>query len=67
MVGNMAIVEGCIAEEFKVKEIAYFTIVYFADHHNVNAPTMRYIMWIKTFLVVTFKIFNGRARLLVPP
>jgi hypothetical protein len=42
MVGNKARVEGCIAEEFKLKEIAYFTSVYFAEHHNVNAPTMRY-------------------------
>jgi hypothetical protein len=42
MVGDKARVEGCIAEEFKYKEIAYFTNVYFAEEHNVNAPTMRY-------------------------
>jgi hypothetical protein len=42
MVHNKAKVEGCIAEEFKLKEIAYFSSVYFAEHHNVNAPTMRY-------------------------
>ena len=42
MVGNKARVEGCIAEEFKFKEIAYFTSVYFTEEHNVNAPTMRY-------------------------
>jgi hypothetical protein len=42
MVGNNTRVEGCIAEEFKVKEIAYFISVYFAEHHNVNAPTIRY-------------------------
>jgi hypothetical protein len=42
MVCNKANVEGCIAEEFKLKEIAYFTCVYFTEHHNVNAPTMRY-------------------------
>jgi hypothetical protein len=42
MVPNKARVEGCIAEEFKLKEIAYFTSVYFTEHHNVNAPTMRY-------------------------
>jgi hypothetical protein len=29
MVGNKAIVEWCITEEFKYKEIAYFTSVYF--------------------------------------
>jgi hypothetical protein len=42
MVCNKARVEGCIAEEFKLKEISYFTSVYFIEHHNVNAPTMRY-------------------------
>jgi hypothetical protein len=42
MVHNKARVECCIAEEFKLKEIAYFTSVYFTEHHNVNAPTMRY-------------------------
>jgi hypothetical protein len=42
MVGNKARVEGYIAKEFKVKEIAYFTSVYFAEHHNVNTPTMWY-------------------------
>jgi hypothetical protein len=42
MVGNKTRVEGRIVEEFKVKEIAYFTSVYFAEHHNVNAPTIRY-------------------------
>jgi hypothetical protein len=42
MVDNKARVEGCIAEEFKLKEIAYFTSVYFVEHHNVNTPTMRY-------------------------
>jgi hypothetical protein len=42
MLGNKAGVEGCITEEFKVKEIAYFTSVYFAEHHNVNAPTLWY-------------------------
>jgi hypothetical protein len=42
MVHNKAKVEGCIAEEFKLKGIAYFSSVYFAEHHNVNAPTLRY-------------------------
>jgi hypothetical protein len=42
MVCNKAMVEGCIAEEFKLKEIAYFSSVYFAKHHNVNAPTFQY-------------------------
>jgi hypothetical protein len=42
MVPNKARVEGCIAKEFKLKEIMYFTSVYFTEHHNVNTPTMRY-------------------------
>jgi hypothetical protein len=42
MVRNKVRVEGCITEEFKLKEIVYFTSVYFVEHHNVNAPTMRY-------------------------
>jgi hypothetical protein len=37
MVHNKAKVEGYIAEEFKLKEIAYFV-----EHHNVNASTMWY-------------------------
>ncbi|WVZ64584.1 hypothetical protein U9M48_014079 [Paspalum notatum var. saurae] len=42
MVGNKVRVEGCIAEAFILKEISYFSSVYFAEKHNVNAPTMRY-------------------------
>jgi hypothetical protein len=42
MVGNRARVEGCIAEAFTLKEVAYFSSYYFAEEHNVNAPTMRY-------------------------
>jgi hypothetical protein len=42
MVDNKARVEGYIAEEFKYKEIAYFTSVYFIEEHNVNAPMMQY-------------------------
>jgi hypothetical protein len=42
MVHNKAKVEGCIAEELKLKGIAYFTNVYFTKHHNVNIPTMSY-------------------------
>jgi hypothetical protein len=42
MVRNKAKVEGCITEEFKLKEITYFSSVYFAEHHNVSAPTFRY-------------------------
>jgi hypothetical protein len=42
MVCNKAKIECCITEEFKLKEIAYFSSVYFVEHHNVNAPTLRY-------------------------
>jgi hypothetical protein len=42
MVHNKVNVEGLT--EFKLKETSYFTNVYFIEHHNVNAPTMRYIV-----------------------
>jgi hypothetical protein len=42
MIGNKARVEGCITEAFSLKEITYFSSVYFIEEHNVNAPTMRY-------------------------
>jgi hypothetical protein len=42
MAHNKAKVEVCITEEFKLKEIAYFINVYFVEHHNVNAPNIRY-------------------------
>jgi hypothetical protein len=44
MVHNKARVEGCITEKFKLKEITYFTSVYFVEHDNVNASTMQYLM-----------------------
>jgi hypothetical protein len=42
MVGNKARVEGCITESFLLKEITYFSSVYFAEGHNVNALTLLY-------------------------
>jgi hypothetical protein len=42
MVGNRVRVKGCIAKTFILKEVAYFSSVYFAEEHNVNAPMMRY-------------------------
>jgi hypothetical protein len=42
IVGNRARVEGCIAEAFTLKEVAYFSSVYIVGEHNVNAPMMRY-------------------------
>jgi hypothetical protein len=38
MVDNRTRVEGCIAKAFMLKEVAYFSSVYFAEEHNVNAP-----------------------------
>jgi hypothetical protein len=40
MVHNKARVEGSIAESFLLKEITYFSSVYFAEEHNVNALTL---------------------------
>jgi hypothetical protein len=42
MVGNKARVEGCIAKQFKLKEVAHFTSCYFAEKHNVFAQKKRY-------------------------
>jgi hypothetical protein len=42
MVDNRAKVEGCITETFTLKEVAYFSSVYFTEKHNVNAPMMWY-------------------------
>jgi hypothetical protein len=42
MVGNKRWVEGCIAKEFKYKEIASFTGLYFIEEKNVNALALRY-------------------------
>jgi hypothetical protein len=37
MIGNKATVEGSIAELFLLKEITYFSSIYFVQEHNVNA------------------------------
>jgi hypothetical protein len=58
MVGNKARVEGCIAEAFVLKEISYFSSVYFAEEHNVNAPTMRYNVDKEPF-VADLQIFHS--------
>jgi hypothetical protein len=42
MVDNGARVEGCIDEAFILKEVAYFSSVYFTDEHNDNTSMMRY-------------------------
>jgi hypothetical protein len=40
MVCNKARVESCIVESFLLKEITYFSSVYFAKEHNVNVVTL---------------------------
>jgi hypothetical protein len=42
IVDNKARVEGSIAELFLLNDITYFSSVYFAEEHNVNALTLRY-------------------------
>jgi hypothetical protein len=42
IVGNRAMVEECIVEVFMLKEVEYFSSVYFAEEHNVNAPMIWY-------------------------
>jgi hypothetical protein len=61
MVGNNRQVEGCIAEEFKYKEIASFMGLYFAEEHNANAPGLWYHVDEPT--ISDLKFFNGGAKL----
>jgi hypothetical protein len=42
MVGNRARVEGCITEAFILKEVEYFSSIYFVEEHNIIAPMMQY-------------------------
>jgi hypothetical protein len=42
MVHNKAKIKGCITKKIKLKEITYFSSVYFTEHHNVNGLTLRY-------------------------
>jgi hypothetical protein len=42
MVDNKARVEDSITESFLLKEITYFSSVYFVEEHNVNALILRY-------------------------
>jgi hypothetical protein len=64
MVRNKARVEGCIAEAFLLKEVSYFTSVYFAEEHNVYATTMRYNVDEEP-PVSDLNISNGEAQVLV--
>jgi hypothetical protein len=62
MIGNKARVEGSIAESFLLKEITYFSSIYFAEEHNVNALTLRYNVDEEPPLR-DLKNFNGEAQL----
>jgi hypothetical protein len=42
MVGNRATIERCITKALMLKEVGYFSSVYFIEEHNIIAPTMRY-------------------------
>jgi hypothetical protein len=62
MVSNKARVEGSIAELFLLKEITYFSSVYFL--RNTMSMLLPYdTMSMKNLLSVTLKIFNGEAQL----
>jgi hypothetical protein len=53
MVHNKSKVEGCITEEFKLKEIMYFSSMYFAEHHNGREYHTR-----TSFLFIFLLFFN---------
>jgi hypothetical protein len=42
MIGNRAKVKGSITKAFIIKDIAYFSSIYFTDGYNINAPMMWY-------------------------
>jgi hypothetical protein len=42
MVDNSARVEGCVTEALTLKEVEYFSSIYFTEEHNVNAPMIQY-------------------------
>jgi hypothetical protein len=65
MVGNRARVEGCIIEAFTLKEVAYFTSVYFTEEHNINMLQQCGTMWMKNLLVATYPFLHRGAQLLV--
>jgi hypothetical protein len=64
MVGHRARVEGSITEAFTLKEVAYFSSVYFTKEHNTNAPTVRYNVDEEP-PCSDLSIFASRAQLLV--
>jgi hypothetical protein len=64
MVGNKRRVERCIAKEFKYKEIASFTSMYFIEEHNVNAPALRY--HVDEPAISDLEIFQWRGKTVGP-
>jgi hypothetical protein len=64
MIGNRARVEGCIAEAFILNEVTYFSSVYFAEEHNINALTMWYNIDEKP-PVATYPFLHRGAQMLV--
>jgi hypothetical protein len=42
MIDNKARVKCCITKAFSLKEISYFSNVYFVQEHNINTLTMWY-------------------------
>jgi hypothetical protein len=64
MVANKRRVEGCIAEEFKYKEIASFTVLYFAEERNVDAPTLQY--HVDEPPISDLEIFQWRSKTIGP-
>jgi hypothetical protein len=42
MVGTKVRVEDCITKSFLLKEITYFSSIYFTEEHNINALALRY-------------------------
>jgi hypothetical protein len=47
-----------------LKEVAYFSSVYFIEENNINAPMMRYNM-LKNHLIATYSFLHQGAQLLV--
>jgi hypothetical protein len=62
MVGNKRRVEGCIAEEFKYKEIASLIRACTLQRNTMSMPLRCGIMSMSPLLVI-LKFFNGGAKL----
>jgi hypothetical protein len=62
MVGNKARVEECIAEEFKYKEIVYFTSVT-SQRNTMSMHIQCSTMYIKMIMTMTLAFLNREAQL----